>query len=112
MRYPHLVPSRLCKTDIKVTIYDEGLTEEGAPIKHPLKSLKCNYQDGGKKIFTAEQKLIDVSATCLFEGDPFSDVANIVNGVAEVNGIERSIIYGQKHRNPDGTINYTEIRLK
>ena len=32
MKYPNLVPKSMCKTDINVTIYKEGVSETGAPL--------------------------------------------------------------------------------
>lgn len=111
MRYPSLVPRKLCKTDIHVVINGEGLTEDGAPETVFEADLKCNYQDGGKSIMTEEQKLISVSGTALFYGDICPSVPNLTSGNATVYGITRRIALGKKHRNPDGTVNYTELRL-
>ncbi len=111
MRYPSLVPQKLCKTDIHVIIDEEGLTEDGAPVTVFEADLKCNYQDGGKAIMTEEQKLISVSGTALFSGDICPGISNITGGAATVHGIIRRIALGKKHRNPDGTVNYTELRL-
>ncbi|MCQ4637024.1 hypothetical protein NE619_09800 [Anaerovorax odorimutans] len=111
MKYPCLVPKRLCKTDIHVEIEGEGITEDGAPEILFEADLKCNYQDGGKRILTDEQKLIEVSGTALFPGDICPDVPNITSGSAMVLGIKRTIAQGRKARNPDGTVNFTELRL-
>lgn len=111
MRYPCLVPEKLCRTDIYVEIEAEGITEDGAPIPAFSATLKCNYQDGGKRILTEEQKLVQISGTALFPGDICPDIANITGGIAEVHGMRRIIAEGRKARNPDGTVNYTELRL-
>ena len=31
MRWPELVPERFCRTPAQVTLYGEGLTEDGGP---------------------------------------------------------------------------------
>ena len=41
-KWPSLVPASVCKTEIKVTLYGEGITEDGAPVKSSEKTLKCN----------------------------------------------------------------------
>lgn len=92
-------------------IEGEGLTEDGAPEIVYKENLKCNYQDSGKAIFTENQKLVSVSGTALFNGDICPDIKNIASGSVTVHGISRRIALGQKHRNPDGTVNYTELRL-
>lgn len=111
MKYPSLVPKKLCKTEIHVVIEGEDLTEDGAPEIAYEADMKCNYQDSGKAIFTEEQKLVSVSGTALFDGDIFPDIQNITSGSATVHGVCRRIALGQKHRNPDGTVNFTELRL-
>lgn len=111
MKYPPLVPDKLCKTDIHVEIDTEDISEDGEPIQAFSDDLKCNYQDGGKCILTEEQKLIEVSGTALFNGDFCPGIPNITGGTATVHGVARRIGAGRKHRNPDGTVNYTELRL-
>lgn len=111
MKYPCLVPMRLCKTQIHVKVEGEGITEDGAPEILFEADLLCNYQDGGKRILTEEQKLIEVSGTALFPGDICPNLPNLTGGMATVNGITRRIAEGRKNRNPDGTVNYTELRL-
>lgn len=111
MRYPSLVPEKLCKTDIYVKLENEGISKDGAPLPAFSASLKCNYQDGGKRILTEEQKLIEVSGTALFGGDICPELPNITSGTVSVHGVTRKIAEGRKHRNPDGTVNYTELRL-
>lgn len=111
MKYPCLVPKKLCKTDITVKIEGEGLTEDGAPEIVFEANLKCNYQDGGKRVLTDNEKLVEVSGTALFPGDICPEVSNLTGGSATVHGIARRIAEGRKARNPDGTVNYTELRL-
>ena len=53
---------------------------------------------------------VEVSKT-LFYGDIAPDVPVISCGVATVFGVERTIISGEKARNPDGTVNYTRLEL-
>ena len=112
MRYPRLVLPSFCKTDINVTIYEEGLTEDGAPIKHSLGKLKCNYQDRASKILTDEKKVVEITGKAYFDGDICPDAAIISSGHVEIFGVKRDIIQGTKARNPDGTVNYTVLRLK
>lgn len=70
---------------------------------------KCNYQDKAKTILTAEKKLVQITGTALFPGDICPDIPVISGGTAIVFGIERRIKQGIKNRNPDGTVNYTEV---
>lgn len=112
MKYPSLVPKRLCKTPIKVEIEQEGLTEDGGPIPAFVASLHCNYQDIAKTIQTDDGKQIQLTGKALFCGDIAPDLPVISGGKALIFGVQRDIIQGIKARNPDGTVNYTELRLK
>lgn len=111
MKYPCLMPKRLCKTDIHVTLYQEGLSESGGPLAATELDLKCNYQDSAKMVMNAEQKLVQLSGIAMFPGDICPDLPVISSGVATVLRAERTIMQGIKARNPDGTVNYTELRL-
>lgn len=109
MRYPDLVRPRFCTTPIGVVLYGEDLTEDGAPEIALKASLFCNWQDGAKTVLTKEQKRVEVSGRALFCGDICPDLAVISGGTAEVFGVRRTIARGVKARNPDGTVNYTEL---
>ena len=61
MKYPCLVPKRLCRTDINLQMDREGLNEYGEPLEAVAYSGKCNYQDKAKTVLTAEKKLIEIT---------------------------------------------------
>lgn len=109
MKYPCLIRPRFCTTSISVTLYGEGVTEDGAPEVAFAGKLHCNWQDGAKTVLTAEQKRVEVSGVALFSGDICPDLAVISGGYVEIFGIKRTIAKGRKARNPDGTVNYTEL---
>lgn len=111
MKYPCLVPKRLCKTEISLEFDREGLNEYGEPLDPVRYSGVCNYQDKAKTVLTAEKKLVEITGTALFPGDICPDLPVIPGGSATVFGAERRILQGMKARNPDGTVNYTEVLL-
>jgi len=111
MKYPSLVPKRLCRTPVKVVINGEDISEDGEPLRTDLGELRCNYQDSAKTVLTAEKKLVQLAAIALFNGDICPDIKTISGGTVKVNDAEREIFQGTKARNPDGTVNYTELRL-
>lgn len=111
MKYPCLVPKRLCKTDIYVHIEQEGLTEDGGPLLAFEAELKCNYQDTAKTVLTAEGKQVQLSGVAMMPGDIAPELPVLSSGTVSVFGAERTIFQGVKARNPDGTVNYTELRL-
>lgn len=112
MKYPELVPKWLCKTPVTLTLYGETLTEDGAPEVLTDITALCNYQDGGRAYFDAEQRYIDVSGRAYFNGDIVPEIANITAGKAVIFGEKRTILKGYKRRNPDGTVNHTEVIFK
>ena len=111
MKYPSLVPNSICKTDIVVTLSEEGITEDGAPISIGPLELKCNYQDSAKMVLSDQKKLVQISGRAYFNGDICPELPVISSGQVIVFGKTRDIMQGIKARNPDGTVNYTELIL-
>lgn len=109
MKYPKLV--RNCKTDIHVILYSEEITEEGEPIIAFEDNLKCNYQDKAKRVLTAEKVLIQLTAKAYFDGDIAPNLPVISSGKITIFGETRQIYQGRKARNPDGTVNFTELEI-
>ena len=69
----------------------------------------CNYQDSGKTVLTAEQKLIQLEGCALIPGDIAPELPLITKGEITVFGETRHIYKGTKCRNPDGTVNYVRL---
>lgn len=111
MKYPSLVPKKWCKTPMHVVINQEGISEDGEPLKNLEIDTLCNYQDKAKKVLTEQQQLIEIEGTALFDGDIAPSLASISDGTVVVNGVTRKIYRGTKARNPDGTVNYTKLEL-
>lgn len=111
MRYPCLIPKRYCKTEISLVMEQEGLNEYGEPLEVVEYHGKCNYQDKARTILTAEKKLVEITGSVLFPGDICPNLPVISGGTAVVFGSERRILQGRKARNPDETVNYTEVLL-
>ncbi|MGM0215459.1 hypothetical protein [Enterococcus sp. AZ109] len=112
MKYPCLVPKKLCTTPIFLSIAQEGISEDGEPLVAYEEELTCNYQDTAKTILTDEKKLVQLIGRAFFVGDIAPDIPVISSGEATVFGVKRSIVQGMKARNPDGTVNYTRLDLE
>lgn len=111
MRYPCLISKRFCRTNIALELNREGLNEYGEPLQTIHYEGTCNYQDKAKTILTAEKKLIEITGSALFPGDICPELPVITGGSAKIHDVQRRILEGRKARNPDGTVNYTEILL-
>lgn len=111
MNYPKLVRKEQCKTDIHVVLYGEETTEDGEPVIALEDDFKCNYQDKAKRVLSAEKVVIQLTAKAYFIGDIAPDLAVISGGLVTVFGETRSIYQGSKARNPDGTVNFTELEI-
>ena len=111
MKYPSLVPAAVCKTPVTLTIYADELTEDGAPEIASTFSGFCNYQDTAQRVYTSDKHYIQLTGKALFNGDIFPALSAIADGQAEIFGETRRIHRGAKARNPDGSVNYTEIQL-
>ena len=60
---------------------------------------------------TAEKKLVQITGTALFPGGICPELPVICGGSAVIFGVKRRIEQGTKARNPDGSVNYTEVML-
>ena len=111
MKYPCLVPKRLCKTPVHVHLESEELSNLGEPLYMYDDDLMCNFQDRAKTILTAEKQLVQITGTALFPGDIAPDVPSLSGGTLTVFGQERRIEQGCKKRNSDGTVNFCSLEV-
>lgn len=110
MKYPALVPDRICTTP--VTVYrEDGLNRDGSPKRTVVFEGKCFYSEKTKHKITADKQLIILSGEALFNGDIAPDTDVITGEVQLLSGIKRRIYASQKAKNPDGTVNYTRLEL-
>lgn len=111
MKWPPLVPARLCKTPIRVTLYREDISEDGGPQAALTVDTRCNWQDSAQIIRTDETHTVKLSGVALFPGDLCPELPALSGGKAEVLGGTRTVFRGTKARNPDGSVNYTRLEL-
>lgn len=109
MRFPLLAPPSLCRTPIRLVIYGETLDEDGAPVQALVYEGTCNWQDGGGVERTDRQQYVRVTGRAFFPGDIGPELPAITAGYGEILGQRRPIAWGRKGRNPDGSVNFTEV---
>lgn len=111
-KWPQLVLPRFCNTSLEVVIESEELNENGTPKTSLFWTGVCNYQDKAKRIYTSNKEYVEITGSCLIPGDIAPDMAVISSGKVKIFDMERELAQGIKARNPDGTVNYTQLHLK
>lgn len=86
MRYPPLVPPRLCHTHVRVTLTG-GLTMSGGIETLCTVFTKCNLTFATKQRFTAEKRIVTIAGTALFSGDPFDGIENPTGELVTVKNV-------------------------
>ena len=112
MSWPALVRPEHCRTPVTLVIEREELDEDGAPVTAFRYEGYCNWQDGGRESLDRERKTVRIDGRALLPGDICPDIPHITGGYGIVFGERRIIDRGIKARNPDGTVNYTEVRFR
>lgn len=110
MKFPELVPKRVCTIPVKVYRTD-GLNRDGSPKQKIIFEGKCFFSEKTKQRITAEKQIITLSGEALFNGDITPDTDIIEGEIQVLSGVRRKIYASQKCRNPDGTVNYTRLEL-
>lgn len=111
MKFPCLVPQRFCRVEIHVHLESEETDNCGRPVQELDLDLRCNFQDKAKTILTAEKKLVQATGTAMFPGDIAPEFPILSGGWVVVFGEERQIVQGMKARNPDGTVNFSQLEV-
>lgn len=109
MRFPSLVPDKVCTTPATVYLTD-GLNRDGSKKRTVIFEGKCFHSEKAKQKLNAEKQLIVLSGEALFNGDIAPDCPKI-DGYVLIGGNEYRIYGSEKAKNPDGTVNYTRLEL-
>ena len=112
MRWPRLVRPGTMTTPISLVLEAEELDEDGAPVPAAEYAGLCQWQDGGSAELTDRQRYVRITGRALFDGDICPGLVSITGGSGVIFGERRPIAGGTKARNPDGTVNYTEVRFR
>lgn len=135
MKYPKLVPPRLCNSVVRVDLHG-ALKASGEPETILIYEGRCNLARKTKQVLTADRRLITIEAVALFDGD-IAPYINELKGKLSVReltlvdtedkisletennealtfeafGDKYNIFRAVKEVNPDGTVNYTRLEL-
>lgn len=108
MKFPKLV--RNPKQEVSVIVNDKELSEDGELAESEPLTLKCYLQFGTLERLTADKRVITLQGIAYFDGDIFPE-QTISSGTLVYGKDAYTIHKGQKHYNPDGTVNYTTLEL-
>lgn len=109
MGYPKLV--RIARTPVHVALYKPDINEFGERETAACGDFFCNHQSGGEITYGEQKQRIQLIGSLLFDGDICPDCDNPVDGKVKLGETEFRAVRVQKHRNPDGTVNYTRIDI-
>lgn len=108
MKLPYL--TRLWDvTPVVVHITDE-YDKNGVPKEIAIHTGKCNFSEKAKTIRQTDGTLIQLAASLTIGGDIAPDT-QVLAGSVEVSGRVWKIATAARPRNPDGTVNHTELGL-
>ena len=112
MRWPRLVLPWTQSTPVEASIDLDGIDADGAPLPGASWAGRCNWQDSTSRTFQTDRSSVDVRAVLYVDGDPFPGVWSVSGGTVTVGGDSRHVVRARKNRNPDGTVNNTELWLR
>lgn len=105
-------PDDLLKIDYSLSLFQDGVSEDGEPLEAITSKGKCIFSEKAKRIIDSEGKQITLLGKVIVKGDIAQDLTNISDGTIEINGRTYEIYAGYRPRNPDGTINHTMFEVK
>ncbi len=109
MKYPKLVPDRVCVTPVTVTQTD-GYNRDGTRKEIMIFEGKCFHNQKSKQVFNADKQLITLAGEVLMNGD-IAPERDVVDGIVQIGDREYKIHSFQKAKNPDGTVNFTRLEI-
>lgn len=109
MKYPKLVPDRICTNDVTV-FQTGGLNRDGSKKQTVIFQGKCFLSEKSRQKLNAEKQLITLSGEALFNGDISPDTS-MIDGYVKIGETEYAIYGSEKAKNPDGSVNFTRLEL-
>lgn len=103
---------RLLNNECDVTIYQEGLSEEGEPLTSlDLKKQKCRFVEKTKIIISPDGKKVELIGKVILLGDIAPHIKKISGGEIIINDSKYEIYQASRPRNPDGSVHHTSLEL-
>lgn len=105
-------PDFLLTTDYRITLNQEGISEDGEPISAFTGNGKCIFSEKAKRIIDSEGKQITLLGKVIVKGDIAPSLKSVSDGAITINGCSYEIHSASRPRNPDGTIHHTMFEVK
>ncbi len=102
---------KLCKTDCSVVMYQEGLSEEGEPLKSLDFKSKCRFVEKTSIVIDQDGKKVELVGLAVFVGDIAPGVKLISGGEVTINNVKYHIFAARRPRNPNGSVYHTTLEL-
>lgn len=103
---------RLLNNECDITIYQEGLSEEGEPLTSlDLNDQKCRFVEKTKIIISPDGKKVELIGKVILLGDIAPNIKKISGGEVMINDSKYEIYQASRPRNPDGTVYMTTLEL-
>ena len=103
---------KLLNNECDVTIYQEGLSEEGEPLTSlDLNDQKCRFVEKTKIIISPDGKKVELIGKVILLGDIAPNIKKISGGEVIINDSKYEIYQASRPRNPDGTVHHTTLEL-
>lgn len=89
----------------------DGLTEGGVPQEVATYTGKCNFAEKVQIVRAADGTLVQLNAS-LTIGEDIAPAVPALNGSVDICGRSWNIATSGRPRNPDGTVNHTDLGLQ
>lgn len=103
-------PDWLANVNCTITLYKDGISEEGEPLVDIVYKGKCIFSEKSKRVINEDSKADKLIGTVYVKGDIAPDKEIITDGYIEFDdGKQMEIINALRIRNPNGTIHHTKV---
>ena len=104
-------PNHLLNTQCKVTLNQEGLTEQGEPAAALTWEGKVIFSEKSRTTVAADNRIIRLEGQIIAKGDIAPSIETISDGEVSVGGKTYHVYRSERARNPDGSIHHTVLEL-
>lgn len=111
MKYPKLVLPCTCTTPVKITLTGDN-DENGEPAVIKTITTNCNRQTKVQNVQQGERYTQKIKTILLFDGALAKTDRELKGYVSFAVDCKINILSGFMARNPDGTVNYTQLELE